>query len=96
MGFTFKIWVDIKCLCQVTTNMVYTASQPKKHSEPLNQGTQLSAHSDQNIRSRGIIRNSLSGKENDFMYMVILCLMFRFMWHFFNDEILQMQFIWER
>ncbi|KAK1360286.1 GBF-interacting protein [Heracleum sosnowskyi] len=44
---------------EVTTNMVYTASQQKKHSEPLNQGTQHSAHSDHNIRSRGIIRNSL-------------------------------------
>ncbi|KAL8098858.1 uncharacterized protein LOC141683832 isoform X2 [Apium graveolens] len=44
---------------EVTTNVVYTASQQKKHSEPLNQGTQHSAHSDHNIGSRGIIRNPL-------------------------------------
>lgn len=64
MCFTLLQDLVIQCVCQVTTNMVYTASQQRKHSEPLNQGTQHSAHSDHNIRSRGTIRNSLPGREN--------------------------------
>ncbi|XP_074375771.1 uncharacterized protein LOC141717548 isoform X2 [Apium graveolens] len=37
---------------EVSTNIVHTASQPNKHSEPLNPGPLYSAHSDRNI-SRG-------------------------------------------
>lgn len=59
----FKIWVDTKCLCQVTMNVGHTASQQKKHSESLNQGSKHTAHSDHSVSGKGIIRNSLPGKK---------------------------------
>ncbi|XP_017258780.1 GBF-interacting protein 1-like isoform X5 [Daucus carota subsp. sativus] len=44
---------------EVTMNVGHTASQQKKHSESLNQGSKHTAHSDHSVSGKGIIRNSL-------------------------------------
>ncbi|KAK1358490.1 GBF-interacting protein [Heracleum sosnowskyi] len=45
---------------EVSTNIVHTASQPNKHTEPLNQAPLHSAHSDSNIRRGRPIQNSVN------------------------------------
>ncbi|XP_063950211.1 GBF-interacting protein 1-like isoform X4 [Daucus carota subsp. sativus] len=49
-----------ECLGQVTANIVHTASQPNKLSEPINQGTLYNVHSDRDIHRGGSIHNSVN------------------------------------